>query len=282
MYDRANQFELNQKLSNAVQACDPVAVSNALEAHANPNARTIMRKLFKGVHGNYVVEIENQTPLHVLMSCGYNKPPAAVRECVRLLIHAGADIEAVDELGNRPIHEVFSNELKPNRTGLLALVEAGADVNAQGENGYTPLHLAACAPSLVYTSILLAAWADPRILSDGMNGKPPIPPVTIAQKMNNTDVEKALFQRVDTLKKKEANKEYETPSPEFIKYSTGLDLAKRKWSLDQKPIVKASKKGYFSDMMAAVPVKELDLHSIEYRGKVNEAQRKQDNTIYLN
>jgi Domain of unknown function (DUF6438)/Ankyrin repeats (3 copies) len=54
-------------------------------------------------------------------------------ECVKLLVAAGADVNAHDENGNTPLHETFLHEVEEE------LLKLGADVNARNSNGETPI-----------------------------------------------------------------------------------------------------------------------------------------------
>ena len=79
--------------------------------------------------------------------------------CVKLLIEAGADLEAVDRDGYTPLH------LCPARTTnfqiVSLLVEAGANVNAVNNYGSTALHYAYANCDAVYlVELLLAAGAS--------------------------------------------------------------------------------------------------------------------------
>ena len=59
---------------------------------------------------------------------------------VQCAISNGADIEAKDRNGRRPLHQAAYKNV-PEIAKLL--IDAGAEVNAKGENGETPLHVAA-------------------------------------------------------------------------------------------------------------------------------------------
>jgi ankyrin repeat protein len=54
-------------------------------------------------------------------------------ECVRLLAQAGADVNARDNQGNTPLHDIFLTDVEEE------LLELGADVNARNKDGETPI-----------------------------------------------------------------------------------------------------------------------------------------------
>ncbi|KAF4439612.1 ankyrin [Fusarium acutatum] len=135
------------------QAChevDPIMVSILLEAGADPNIGQL-RPMF----GGYRDEMAGANVLHALAapycaskdpfkiykrySAFPNKYPPddeAVRECFRLVIDAGADVNHVDNAGNTPLHLA--------EIPLMAqlLLEAGADITAINCRNNTPLHVA--------------------------------------------------------------------------------------------------------------------------------------------
>jgi ankyrin repeat protein len=75
------------------------------------------------------------TPLH--WAAAYNKNP----EILTLLIKAGADVNATAVNGSTPLQDAVWFNKNPEVTTLL--IKAGADVNAKDNKGYTPLHFAA-------------------------------------------------------------------------------------------------------------------------------------------
>jgi ankyrin repeat protein len=54
-------------------------------------------------------------------------------ECLHLLAQAGADVNARDDKGNTPLHEIFLTDVEEE------LLKLGADVNARNKDGETPI-----------------------------------------------------------------------------------------------------------------------------------------------
>ena len=54
-------------------------------------------------------------------------------ECVRLLVQAGANVNARDFDGNTPLHQVYLSDVEEE------LLRLGADVNARNKDGETPI-----------------------------------------------------------------------------------------------------------------------------------------------
>jgi ankyrin repeat protein len=63
----------------------------------------------------------------------YQVEDAARVECVRLLVQAGANVNARDNDGNTPLHETFLTDVEAE------LLKLGADVNARNKKGETPI-----------------------------------------------------------------------------------------------------------------------------------------------
>lgn len=85
------------------------------------------------------------TPLHMAAKNGTSP------ELVRYLLEKGAFIEARDANNDRPIH--LAIPLKDSVVQLL--VDAGVDVNAKGALGMTALHIAAAEGSELTVGLLL-------------------------------------------------------------------------------------------------------------------------------
>jgi ankyrin repeat protein len=85
---------------------------------------------------------------------------------VRLLLQAGADPGQVAQtpMRNQALHAVLALSRNPEIIGLL--IEHGADVNAVQTAGYRPLHQAAIAGNADVVRMLLAAGADPQARCD--------------------------------------------------------------------------------------------------------------------
>ncbi len=82
-------------------------------------------------------------------------------ESVRLLLDAGADIDARDQLGETALAIACQDVLGPDHQVVSLLIERGADVNAAGSKGRTPLMYAAlCDKGSHVVELLLESSAD--------------------------------------------------------------------------------------------------------------------------
>lgn len=90
-------------------------------------------------------------------------------ECVSLLIKRGADVNAISRNAMllRPLHSAVTCD-DADKAALIVrlLLRAGAQVDAVQERGYTPLHRAADRGTLELVELLMRAGADPRIRAD--------------------------------------------------------------------------------------------------------------------
>jgi len=84
-------------------------------------------------------------------------------DVIRLLVHYGADVNAVNRYGMAPLHLcVF-----PGETNLL--IDFGARIDARDGIGCTRLHFAALDGDAVYARFLMQRGADPTVVDDGGN-----------------------------------------------------------------------------------------------------------------
>ncbi len=86
-------------------------------------------------------------------------------DVARILIESGAsvDVYTQNEFANQPLHAAAAGRHLEVCRILLA---AGADVNATQHGGYTPLHEAAQAGDVELAELFLSAGADPLARSD--------------------------------------------------------------------------------------------------------------------
>ena len=104
-------------LMYAAQSGNPEMVRKILRYHPKLEARDREGKTALFAAGDY-----------------QNSDADGVRvQCVRLLVEAGADVNARDSDGNTPLHEIFLTDVEAE------LLKHGADVNARNNDGETPI-----------------------------------------------------------------------------------------------------------------------------------------------
>jgi len=122
------------------------------DAAMDGDVETLRRLLAEGVSPDVTDNIA-ETPLHWLCGRDNGGDRAA---CFELLRDAGANLEASDSVGYRPLHFAASSA----SLGMLSLlVQARVNVDAQNNNGFTALHLAARRRAADCVEVLLAAGA---------------------------------------------------------------------------------------------------------------------------
>jgi hypothetical protein len=130
------------------QAQPPLVVA----AYSNPEAVSMLLDARADVN---IQGYDGMTPLHAACDSGYGKPERA--ELAALFIARGADVNAVSTAGQAPLHRAASGSPKCVRL----LLAAGAKVEAPDYIGGTPLAWAASNNNVETAQLLLDAGADP-------------------------------------------------------------------------------------------------------------------------
>lgn len=150
---------LNSALHEAVW-CNKRSVGDVLMAHgvrpdlfvaAGFGMTEKLGELLKTQSPDAELAVTLTTPLQVAAHCGQG-------EAARMLLDAGADVNARSDHGLTALHEAASNGHVETARMLLG---AGAEVDAAEETQSTPLHLAAERGDEAMARLLLDAQADP-------------------------------------------------------------------------------------------------------------------------
>lgn len=98
------------------------------------------------------------TPLHLAISGGHDK-------IAKMLINAGFDLLAKDQMGRTPLHWACSfSYMHGNLAGIIQIIiDAGVDVNALDIYGFSPLWWTVTNGQEDILELLLASGADPHI-----------------------------------------------------------------------------------------------------------------------
>src|SRR5579872_6192200 len=143
-YHRIRQAKLSEPLIAAVKARDAARVRELLDRGADPNARArldatpggwarLLRTLLGGASNTS--HDPGDTPALMLAAAKED------RECVSLLLAAGADPNATDTNGNTAVETLLCNGSTSDAkyATLRLLLDGGANVNARNRSGYTAL-----------------------------------------------------------------------------------------------------------------------------------------------
>ena len=130
------------------------------------------------VENGAVVDSTGKAPLHLISSQGGKQ--------LLKLIENGAQIDAMDNEGNTPLHLAIQN----NQIHIVKyLIQNAANINAKDEFGWTPLHDAAEGGLIEFVKLLVENGAQ----IDSMNDKL-FTPLCVAIQHNETDIVKYLIQ----------------------------------------------------------------------------------------
>ena len=124
-------------------------VAACLEAGADPNAIN---------YGGWWPGARGNTPLHFAASHPWG------RAAIRVLLAAGADVDARNGSGATPLHVAAG--VSRNGAVIAELVEAGADLNARDREGNTPLHASWHNQDHRVAYLLLELGADGTLVND--------------------------------------------------------------------------------------------------------------------
>lgn len=144
--EKLTQEQLNQKLVWAVEHKDNDLLKKRLEQGADVECQQVERKYF-------LRAIMHKTPL---MMAARNRN----LEGCKLLLAAGADIQAADAYGCTPL--IYSAQQSDPIISLFFL-ENGADPNIADSDGWTAFHWAARHSLLPLIKIYIDFGADPNI-----------------------------------------------------------------------------------------------------------------------
>ncbi|MGL5028592.1 MAG: ankyrin repeat domain-containing protein [Wolbachia pipientis] len=236
------QRELNEQLFNAVVQGNIGQIEELIVAGAEVNAVDEGEKAFSRLSAlsntreRGVVEAANiqqlrLTPLHYAVLSG--------REMVELLIEKGANINAVNESKNTPLHAAT---LSGKREVVELLIGEGAHIDAIDDNGNTPLSWAAEHSQKGVIESLLEKGANIDVI-DG-DGNTPLNCVIISNKIDNAEL------IVNHIAKLEATGLYVSPENIQLKAQIMPEIEKRIFLHNHKPLIDALSTHYGSNFQA--------------------------------
>lgn len=121
-------------------------------AVVNGHGATVRCLLENGANVNYEAIETKSTALHRVV-----EEKCESEEIIKLLLEWGADVRAVDEGGDTPLHIAALNGYTP---AILLLLEHGSDISAQNDWGETALHMAIQVQERSVIKLLVERGAD--------------------------------------------------------------------------------------------------------------------------
>lgn len=152
-----SRYRFDRGTTDALLAVDPEL--DVFEATALGYIDRLRERLIEDEGRATAFSADGFTALH--LAAFFGKAEAA-----RTLIEAGApiDVYSHNDLWVQPLHSAASGR---HHEVCRLLIAAGADVNARQRHGYTPLHAAAQHGDAELVELFLSAGADPSAPRDG-------------------------------------------------------------------------------------------------------------------
>ena len=151
-----SKYRFARPVTDALLAADPER--DAFEATALGEVERLRERLDDDPAAVGAYSADGFTALH--FAGFFGKPEAA-----RVLLEHGADVGAWtrNPFANQPLHAAAAGR---HIEVCRVLVAAGADVDARQHGGFTPLHEAAQHGDIELVELLLSAGADPAVTED--------------------------------------------------------------------------------------------------------------------
>ena len=151
-----SKYRFARPVTDALLAADPER--DIFEATALGEIERLRERLLDDPDAVHAYSADGFTALH--FAAFFGKPEAA-----RVLLEHGADVAAWtrNPFANQPLHAASAGR---HIEVCRVLVSAGADVDARQHGGFTPLHEAAQHGDIELVELLLSAGADPTIRED--------------------------------------------------------------------------------------------------------------------
>jgi ankyrin repeat protein len=136
------------------------------------------------------------TPLHAAASCSSETNPQDYIRVIKLLIKAGANVNAMNSLRRTPLHVACRN----NHLSIVRLLISDGNINIHSKSdkdtfftwGPTPLLIACEYGNAVVVKFLLEKWADPN-LARGDDGDTPL---HVAATKGYVDIARLLMRKL--------------------------------------------------------------------------------------